>query len=256
MANVYFIGAGPGDPELITLKGKRLIDQADIIIYAGSLVNPAVLEGRKSSCEVYNSASMDLPEMITVMTNGIREGKMVARVHTGDPSIYGSIREQMEELDKLNIAYEVVPGVSSFTAAAAAIKKEFTVPGISQTIICTRVEGRTPVPEAEKLSLLASHKASMAIFLSVHMMDDVVKQLLEHYLPETPVAVIEKASWPDERIVLGTLNDISQKVKETNISKTAQILVGDFMDGKFSNSLLYDPQFSHEYRKAKPCGES
>ena len=253
--NIYFIGAGPGDPELITLKGKRLITEADIIIYAGSLVNPAVIAERKTDCVVYNSASMDLPEIVKVMIDGAKANKLVARVHTGDPSIYGSIREQMEELDKHSLSYEVVPGVSSFTAAAAAVKKEFTVPEISQTIILTRTEGRTPVPELERLNFLASHKASMAIFLSVQLMDDVVRLLSEHYSMETPVAVVEKASWPEQRIVQGTLSDIASKVKEAGISKTAQILVGEFLGTTYNNSLLYDPNFTHEFRTGKPCGE-
>ncbi|MDP4209859.1 MAG: precorrin-4 C(11)-methyltransferase [Bacteroidota bacterium] len=255
MKAIHFIGAGPGDPELITVKGKRLVTEADIIIYAGSLVPAAVIAEHKPGCEVYNSASMDLPEIIKVMADGVMAGKAVARVHTGDPSIYGSIREQMEELDKLGITYEVIPGVSSFVAAAAAVKKEFTVPEISQTIILTRTEGRTPVPELEKLNLLASHRASMVIFLSVQLMDDVVRLLCEHYPAETPVAVVEKASWPEQRIVRGTLADIAAKVKEAKINKTAQILVGEFLGETYNNSLLYDPHFTHEYRNGKPCGE-
>jgi precorrin-4/cobalt-precorrin-4 C11-methyltransferase len=255
MTTVYFIGAGPGDPELITLKGKRLIESADIIIYAGSLVNPEVIAGREPGCQVYDSAKMDLPEIIHVMAEAMKDGKSVARVHTGDPSLFGAIREQMEELDKLGIGYEVVPGVSSFTAAAAAIQKEFTVPGISQTVICTRVEGRTPVPANEKLSLLASHKTSMAIFLSVQMIEEVVSELLVHYPPQTPVAIVEKASWPEQRIAQGTLITIAAKAREMGMNKTAQILVGNFMAPEFNNSLLYDPNFSHEFRKARPCGE-
>jgi len=251
MAKVYFIGAGPGDPDLITIKGKKLIAQSEIIIYAGSLVNPAVIEDRTITCSVYNSALMDLEEIISVIKTGIEAGKNIARVHTGDPSIYGSIREQIEELDKLGIEHEVIPGVSSFTAAAAALQQEFTVPQISQTIICTRMEGRTPVPEKEKLSLLASHQASMAIFLSVQIIDDVVAQLCEHYPTSTPVAVVEKASWPEQRILKGTLADIADKVRNAGISKTAQILVGEFLGDSYNNSLLYDAKFTHEYRKAK-----
>ena len=251
MPKVYFIGAGPGDPDLITIKGKKLIAQAEVIIYAGSLVNPAVIEERKPNCAVYNSASMDLNEIIAAIKEGIEAGKDIARVHTGDPSIYGSIREQIEELDKLGIEHEVIPGVSSFTAAAAALQQEFTVPQISQTVICTRMEGRTPVPEKEKLSLLASHQASMAIFLSVQIMDDVVAQLCEHYPVTTPVAVVEKASWPEQRIVRGTLGDIADKVRGASISKTAQILVGEFLGETYNNSLLYDAKFTHEYRNGK-----
>lgn len=251
MVNVYFIGAGPGDPDLITVKGKRLVKQADIIIYAGSLVPKAVIDDHKEGAEIYNSAGMSLDEVIDVMTTGVKAGKMIARVHTGDPSIYGAHREQMDLLDKENITYEVIPGVSSFVASAAAIKKEFTLPSISQTVICTRMEGRTPVPEKEKLRSLASHQASMAIFLSVQKIEEVVEELLVHYDSATPVAVVQRASWPDQKIVMGTLEDIAVKVKEENITKTAQILVGHFLGDEYEFSKLYDPTFSHEYRKAK-----
>ncbi len=251
MSNVYFVGAGPGDPDLITVKGQRIVKSADVIIYAGSLVPVAVIENRKQTADVHNSASMSLDEVIDVTVKAVKEGKLVARVHTGDPSIYGAIREQMDLLDKENITYEVIPGVSSFVASAAAIKKEFTLPSISQTVICTRMEGRTPVPEKEKLRDLASHKASMAIFLSVQKIEDVVTELLYHYEKETPVAVVQRASWPDQKIVEGTLETISQRVKDENITKTAQILVGHFLGDKYELSKLYDPSFTHEYRKAK-----
>ena len=251
MSKVYFVGAGPGDPDLITVKGKKIVTTADIIIYAGSLVPVAVIEDRKDSAVIYNSASMSLDEVIDVTVKGIKEGKMVARVHTGDPSIYGAIREQMDLLDKENIEYDVIPGVSSFVASAAAIKKEFTLPSISQTVICTRMEGRTPVPELEKLRDLASHQASMAIFLSVQKIEDVVNELLVHYKKTTPVAVVQRASWPDQKIVEGTLETIAELVKNEDISKTAQILVGDFLGDKYELSKLYDPSFTHEYRKAK-----
>ena len=251
MTNVYFIGAGPGDPELITVKGQRLVKQADIIIYAGSLVPKAVIEDHKEGAEIYNSAGMSLDEVIDVMTEGVKNNKMIARVHTGDPSIYGAHREQMDLLDKENITYEVIPGVSSFVASAAAIKKEFTLPSISQTVICTRMEGRTPVPEKEKLRLLASHQASMAIFLSVQKIEDVVEELVVHYPKTTPVAVVQRASWPDQKVVYGTLESISERVKEADITKTAQILVGEFLGDEYEFSKLYDPTFTHEYRKAK-----
>ncbi|MGL4968793.1 MAG: precorrin-4 C(11)-methyltransferase, partial [Fusobacteriaceae bacterium] len=177
MEKVYFIGAGPGDPDLITVKGRKIVEKADIIIYAGSLVNPAIIGCHKDGAEIFNSAGMTLEEVVAVIKRGVSEGKLVARVHTGDPSIYGAIREQMVLLDSDGIEYEVIPGVSSFVASAAAIKREFTLPGVSQTVICTRLEGRTPVPEEEALEKLASHRASMAIFLSVHMIGDVVKRL-------------------------------------------------------------------------------
>jgi precorrin-4/cobalt-precorrin-4 C11-methyltransferase len=246
---VYFIGAGPGDPDLITVKGKKTVENADIIIYAGSLVNKEIIACHKEGAEIYNSAAMNLDEVMEVTIKGIKDNKKVARVHTGDPSIYGAIREQMDILDGHGIEYEVIPGVSSFVASAAAIKKEFTLPDVSQTVICTRLEGRTPVPEAESLESLASHKASMAIFLSVQMIDNVVERLGKYYEKDTPVAVIQKATWPDQKIVKGTLENIAELVKQENITKTAQILVGWFMGDKYSKSKLYDKTFTHEYRK-------
>lgn len=251
MSKVIFIGAGPGDPELITVKGQKVIRKADVIIFAGSLVPEAVIEQRHSSSEVFNSAGMDLRAIVDAMKTAVGQKKLVARVHTGDPSIYGSIREQMEELDKIGVEYEVIPGVSSFVAAAASLRKEFTVPGISQTVICTRMEGRTPVPEMEKIKKLASHQASMAIFLSVQMMDNLVYELMKHYKEATPVAVVQRASWPDEIIITGQLSDIVQKIKDANITKTAMILIGDFLGDDYENSLLYARHFSHEYRKGK-----
>ncbi|MBS4538574.1 precorrin-4 C(11)-methyltransferase [Clostridium sp. D2Q-11] len=251
MNNVYFIGAGPGDPDLITVKGRNIIEKSDIIIYAGSLVNKEIIECRRKESTLYNSASMTLEEVIKVIEEGVKEDKLIARVHTGDPSIYGAIREQIDWLEDLGISSKVIPGVSSFVASAAALNKEFTLPDISQTVICTRLEGRTPVPESESLDKLASHKASMAIFLSVHMIDNVVSRLMKHYDKDTPVAVIQKATWDDQKIVQGKLSNISDKVKEANINKTAQILVGDFLGDKYSLSKLYDASFSHGYRKAK-----
>ncbi|MEW9122165.1 MAG: precorrin-4 C(11)-methyltransferase [Thermotaleaceae bacterium] len=248
---IFFIGAGPGDPELITVKGQNIVKEADIIVYAGSLVNKAIIDCRKESAEVYNSASMTLEEVIEVLCKGEREGKLVARVHTGDPSIYGAIREQMDILDEEGIAYEVIPGVSSFVGAAAAIKKEFTLPGVTQTVILTRMEGRTEVPEKESLESLAQHQASMCIFLSVHMIEDVVKRLSLHYPITTPIAIIQKATWEDEKIVLGTLENIAARVKEAGINKTAQILVGHFLGNTYERSKLYDKHFTHEFRSAK-----
>ena len=251
MKTVYFIGAGPGDPKLMTLRGKELVEAADVLIYAGSLVNKEVLQWRKETADVHNSASMTLDEVIDVMDKGLKEDKVIVRVHTGDPSIYGAIREQMDRLETMGVDSVVVPGVSSFVASAAAIKKEFTLPSVSQTVICTRLEGRTPVPEAEALEKLASHQASMAIFLSVQMIDEVVKRLTVHYPVTTPVAVVQRATWEDQKIVMGTLETIAKQVKEENITKTAQILVGDFLGDQYELSLLYDKSFSHEYRTAK-----
>ncbi len=249
---ISFIGAGPGDPELLTLKGKRLIDDADVIIYAGSLVNPEVLAGHKEGAKIYNSALMDLDEVIDVMEAAEKEGKKCVRVHTGDPAIYGAHREQMDRLDKLGIEYEVIPGVSSFLGTAAVLNKEYTLPGKSQTVILTRMEGRTPMPEREKLVDLAKHHASMVIFLSVGFMDELTKQLLEGgYEPTTPVAVVYKATWPDQKIVIGTVADIAQKVREAGIKKTALTVVGDFLGDEYDLSKLYDKHFTTEFRQAK-----
>lgn len=249
---VYFIGAGPGDPELITVKGQRLLKEADVIIYAGSLVNPALLAFAKQGAAIYNSASMTLDEVINVMKQAADKHQKVARVHTGDPSIYGAIQEQMDELDKLNISYQVVPGVSSFLATAAALKTEYTLPDVSQTVIITRLEGRTPVPEKEKLASLASHNATMCIFLSVHMLDNVTKELIDGGYPSnTPIAVVQKASWPEQKIIRGTLETISEQIKLQGIDRTAMIVVGRCLDTDYALSRLYAPEFGHMYRDAK-----
>lgn len=248
----YFVGAGPGDPDLITIKGRKLLEIADTVIYAGSLVSKEHLEYCKEDCEKYNSASMTLEKVMEIGIARVKEGKTVVRLHTGDPSLYGAIREQMDVLDSENIDYEVIPGVSSFVASAAAIKKEFTLPNVSQTVIITRIEGRTPVPKEEDLESLAKHKASMSIFLSVGSMDRVVEKLKSGYgSSDIPVAVVYKATWEDQEILIGTLDDIEEKVKKAGIKKFAQILVGNFIEGEYERSLLYHPKFSHEYRKAE-----
>lgn len=250
MKKIYFIGAGPGDKELITLKGYKYLSEADVVIYAGSLVNPELLEYCKGGCEIFDSASMNLDEIIDVMKNGVEEDKLVVRLQTGDISIYGSIREQAEELKKLGIEYESIAGVSSFLGAAASLGIEYTVPEISQSLIITRLEGRTPVPELESLDLFAKHKTSMAIFLSVQNIDEVSKRLIEGgYDEDTPVVVIYKATWEDEKVVKGELTNISEKVKEANIKKTALILVGRFLGDEYNYSKLYHKDFKHEYRK-------
>lgn len=246
---VHFIGAGPGDPELLTIKGKKLIDEADVIIYAGSLVNPDVLKDVKQDAKIYNSATMHLEEVIRVLREAEEQGKQAVRVHTGDPAIYGAHREQMDELDKLGIEYDVIPGVSSFLAVAAALKKEYTLPGVSQTVILTRMEGRTPMPEKEKLMDLAKHQATMVIFLSVGQMEELSRQLITSYPPDTPVAVVYKASWEDQKIVTGNLADIAQKVNEAGITKTALTVVGNFLGSEYELSKLYDKHFTHEFRK-------
>lgn len=248
---VYFIGAGPGDPDLITVKGRKLLEEAEVIIYAGSLVSKEHFKCCREDVVLYNSASMTLKEVIDVVIAAKNENKKIVRLHTGDPSIYGAIKEQMDELDKLNIAYEVIPGVSSFTAAAAAINREFTLPSVSQTVILTRLEGRTPVPEKENLERLASIGASMALFLSVGMIEKVVEKLRRGYGKNVPIAVIQRATWEDEKVVIGTLDDIAEKVKEANITKQAQILVGDFINCDYEKSLLYDENFTHMFRTGK-----
>ena len=245
---VVFLGAGPGDPELITLKGRRLLDSADVVVYAGSLVNVALLDGIKAAC--HDSAAMDLEAIMQVLAQGYRDGLRVVRLHTGDPAIYGAIREQMQWLDQFDIPYEVVPGVSSAFAAAAALKKELTVPEVTQTVIFTRQAGRTPVPEPESLRNLARAQATMCIFLSVSMMARVVEDLTSGgYPPQTPIAVVERASWPDQQILRGTLADITAKIHDSQIKKTAMIIVGPALaeDSRIA-SKLYDAAFSHEYR--------
>ena len=227
---VSFIGAGPGDPELLTIKGKKIIDSADVIIYAGSLVNPQVLADAKEGAVIYNSALMNLDEVIDVMKDAESKGLKVARVHTGDPAIYGAHREQMDRLDELGIDYEVIPGVS-------------------QTVILTRMEGRTPMPPKEKLVDLAKHNATMIIFLSVGMLDEMSAILRQEYRPETPVAVVYKATWEDQKIVRGDLTNIAERVKEAGITKTALTVVGDFLGNDYDLSKLYDKTFTTEFRK-------
>jgi len=247
---VYFIGAGPGDPELITVKGARLVKEADMIIYTGSLVNPAVLNKVKPDAAVYNSASMTLDEVVAMIVSAVEAGKMVVRLHTGDPSIYGAIKEQMDALDAHGIIYEVVPGVSSFLATAAALKCEYTLPEVTQSVIITRLEGRTPVPEQERLAALASHGCTMCIFLSVHMLDGVISELLRGgYSEDTPIAVVEKASWPEEKIVRGTLATIADKLKNSGVDRTAMIVVGRCLGSNYALSRLYHPEFKHMYRR-------
>ena len=247
---IYFIGAGPGDPELITVKGKRLIDEADVIIYAGSLVNPDVLKGAKPSAVIHNSAFLNLDEVVEIIKEASDKGLKVVRVHTGDPAIYGAIREQMDRMEELGLDYEVVPGVSSFLATAAVLKKEYTLPGVSQTIILTRMEGRTPVPPKEKLIDLARHESTMVIFLSIAFIDEMCSILIDGgYDPKTPVAVVFKATWPDQKVLHGDLTDIAKKVKDEKIEKTALTVVGKFLGSDYDLSKLYDKSFTTGYRK-------
>ena len=247
---VHFVGAGPGAPDLITRRGAALLQKADCIIYAGSLVNPALLGLAKADCAIYNSAEMTLEQVLDVMRQMEAAGKITVRLHTGDPAVYGAIREQMQWLDARAIPYEVVPGVSSVFAAAAALRTELTVPEVTQTVILTRQAGRTPVPERESLVRLAAVQATMCIFLSVALIERVVADLLSGGYPvDTPIAVVERASWPDERIVRGSLADIAARVADSGIRKTAMIVVGPALsaDSRIA-SRLYDAAFSHEYR--------
>jgi len=248
---IHFVGAGSGAPDLITVRGQRLLQQADVIIYAGSLVNPALLDNAKAGCEIYDSAKMTLEHVLEVMTAAEKQGKATVRLHTGDPSIYGAIREQMDLLDEAGFDYDVTPGVSSFCGAAAALKAEYTLPDVSQTVIITRMAGRTPVPEKEEISLLASHGATMAIFLSAGMLEQLRERLLKGgYTENTPAAIVYKATWPDEKQVIGTVGTLPQMAKEHGITKTALILVGGFLGDKYERSKLYDPAFTTEFRKA------
>lgn len=250
MSKVYFIGGGPGDPELITIKGRKLLDAADVVIYAGSLVNPELLADIKA--EIHDSSKLDLDEIIEIIKNSIGENKTVVRLHTGDTSFYSAISEQIERLRELNIGYEVIPGVSSAMAGAAILGQELTIPEISQTVIFTRMEGRTPVPETEKLSELAKHKSTMVIFLSVGMIEKVRGELLQGYSEDTPVVVIEKASWPEQRVIRGMLKDLNTLVKDAGIKKTALIYVGESLKASDASlgkeSKLYNKDFKHGYR--------
>lgn len=250
---VFFIGTGPGDPELITVKGKRHLEGADVVVYAGSLVKERVLQYAKRDAEIYNSAGMTLEEIMDIMVNAVKDGKKVVRLHSGDPTLYSALREQIDILEEKSIPYEVIPGVSSAFASAATLKEELTIPGITQTVIFTRLEGNTPVPEREKISELARHQATMCIFLSVGMMDRLVKELKQGYPADTPVAVVYRATWEDERIVMGTLKDIAQMVKEAGIKRQAMIIVGHTLGKrpKGERSRLYTKGFEHGYRKRK-----
>lgn len=246
---VHFIGAGPGAADLITVRGANLLKEADVIIYAGSLVNPALLDYAKEGCQIYNSAVMTLEEVIDVMKKE-RDG-IVVRLHTGDPCIYGAIREQMDLLDDLGIEYEYVPGVSSFIGAASALKAEYTLPNVSQTVILTRMAGRTPVPEKEEISKLASHGATMIVFLTSTMLGELSERLIEGgYAPDSPAAIVYKATWPDQKVIRTTVEGIPAAAEENDIHKMALILVGGFLGDRYERSKLYDPGFTHEFREA------
>jgi precorrin-4/cobalt-precorrin-4 C11-methyltransferase len=255
---VYFIGAGPGDPELITVKGLDLINRADIVIYAGSLVNPDLMDGVHEGTVIMDSAGMNLDEVTAIYELNRKKDGIIARVHTGDPALYGAIQEQIDFCSSRGIEWEVIPGVSSFSAASAALGQELTLPGISQTLIISRRAGRTPVPEGQSIIELAAHKATMALFLSISMMDELIDELKQGgYEEDTPMAVVYRASWPDQKIIRGTLADMAEKVQNAGVTRQAMILVGRSIgqvgDKNYELSRLYDKSFSHGYRKGVFC---
>ncbi len=248
---VHFVGAGPGAPDLITLRGAELLKKADCIIYAGSLVNPALLGMAKAGCEIHNSALMTLEQVLDVICRMEAQGKETVRLHTGDASLFGAIREQMDALDEKGIMYDDTPGVSSFCGAAAALHAEYTLPGVSQSLIITRMAGRTPVPEKEALSEMAKHQASMVLFLSSGLLEEVQTELLSGgYQNDTPAAIVYKATWPDEKVIRCTVGTLAQRGAEEGIRKTALLLIGDFLDSCYERSCLYDPSFTTEFREA------
>ena len=247
------MGAGSGATDLITVRGAKLLETADVVIYAGSLVNPELLNYTKEGCRIYNSAEMTLEEVIDAIKEAEAEGLTTVRLHTGDSSIYGAVREQFDELDELGFEYDVTPGVSAFCGAASSLKAEYTLPGVSQTVIITRAEGKTPVPEKESIRSLASHRATMVLFLSTSLTDKLQKDLIEGGYPEdTPAAIVYKATWPEERIFRCELKDLDRTVKENGLTKTSLIIVGGCMGDEYMRSLLYHPHFTTEFRQAKP----
>lgn len=250
---IHFVGAGPGAVDLITVRGQKLLEQADVVIYAGSLVNPGLLDCVKRNCKVYNSATMTLEEVLEVMEQAENEGKMTVRLHTGDPCLYGAIREQMDWLDERKIPYDSCPGVSSFCGAASALNLEYTLPNVSQSVVITRMQGRTSVPEKETVASFASHGATMVLFLSTGLLEQLEQQLVEGgYTPDTPAAIVYKATWPDEEKYVCTVSDLAKTAKEHQITKTALIIVGDVVTHHFyERSKLYDPRFTTEFREAK-----
>ena len=250
---VYFVGAGTGAVDLITVRGMRLLEKADVIIYAGSLVNPELLQYANKDCEIHDSAKMTLEEVLTIMQKAEADGKLTVRLHTGEPSIYGAVREQMDELDRLGISYESCPGVSACFGAAASLNLEYTLPGISQSLIITRMEGRTQVPEKESIESFAAHQASMAIYLSTGMLKELSERLVAGgYRKETPAALVYKATWPEEEAYICTIETLCDTAKEHGITKTALVLVGDVITHQnYKKSRLYAADFSTEFRQAK-----
>ena len=250
---IYFIGAGPGAADLITVKGKELLEKCDLCIYAGSLVNPALLDYCKPDCVIMDSAKMTLEEVIAAMVPAAQEGKLVVRLHTGDPSVYGAHREQIDLLRSYNVDFKIVPGVSSFCAAAACLEAEYTLPNVSQSVIITLMEGRTPVPDRQKIADYAAHHATMVIFLSSGMLEKLSVELIKGgYKADTPAAIVYKASWPDERVVYCTVGTLAESAAKYGINKTALITVGEFLGNIYDRSELYNPNFTHGFREANP----
>lgn len=249
---VHFVGAGSGAVDLITVRGARLLQQADVIIYAGSLVNQELLKYAKADCEIHDSARMTLEQVIDVIKTAEAAGKTTVRLHTGDSSIYGAVREQFDELEKLNIEYDVCPGVSAFCGAAAALRAEYTLPDVSQSVIITRAAGRTPVPERESIRSFAQHKATMVLFLTTSLADDAQRQLIEGGYPaDTPAAIVYKATWPDQKIYRCTVGTLGDTVRNNGLTKTSLIVVGGFLGDNYDRSKLYDPGFTTEFRQAE-----
>lgn len=249
---IRFVGAGSGAPDLITVRGMKLLQEADVIIYAGSLVNPQLLEYKKEGCQVYNSAYMTLEEVLDVMYEAEKQNQMTVRLHTGDPSLYGAIREQMDELDRQGISYDYTPGVSSFCGAASALNLEYTLPDVSQSVIITRMAGRTPVPEKESIASFAAHQATMVVFLSTGMLEKLSEQLIAGgYQADTPAAIVYKATWEDEKTILCTVGTLAESAKAHNITKTALMIIGDVVShSHYNRSELYNPAFTTEFRQA------
>ena len=249
---IHFVGAGSGAADLITVRGARLLSEADVVIWAGSLVNPELLSYCKEGCEIHDSAELTLEEVVEIVKKAESEGKNTVRLHTGDSSVYGAVREQFDELEKLGIDYDVTPGVSSFCGAAAALKTEYTLPGVSQTVIITRAAGKTPVPERESIASLAAHSATMVLFLSTSLTEKLQEELIRGgYAEDTPAAVVYKATWPEEKIYRCTVGTLHKTVTENGLQKTSLIIVGRCMGEEYLRSLLYHPHFSTEFRKAK-----
>jgi precorrin-4/cobalt-precorrin-4 C11-methyltransferase len=250
---IHFVGAGSGAPDLITVRGKKYLEEADVIIYAGSLVNPELLSYAKADCEIHNSAKMTLEQVLEVMEKAEEKDLTTVRLHTGDPCIYGAIREQMDSLDEKGISYDYCPGVSAFCGAASALNLEYTLPDISQSVIITRMEGRTPVPPKESIQSFAAHQATMVVFLSTGMLEELSRRLIEGgYTADTPAAIVYKATWEDEKSFVCTVGTLAQTAKENNITKTALMIIGDVVSaGHYDRSKLYDPGFTTEFRQAE-----